>query len=851
MGLNDLAFDYEVEKSRWLLNETVRIEGTFDWPNKGEEFYHLVASGVQNLAEFQINNSTVLQTENSFRSWTSLSFPSDLLKQKGNKIVITFQSIMKEISNRKSEYGQGPPVLPECPPEVQQGVCGGQFLRKRATDFSWDWGPAVPIVGLTGNLEISSRPERPGVMVQVKRSVIDEPEADWFSQFELNHIPGPEIYPQSFWQVDVKLINFNTCSIEFLTLEISDHESVWILRAAIHGPRLRFKLPLGLVKSWSPNGSGSQALYDLKILSSQELKPFSRSLLPLMLYSRKIAFRDIQLDRSPDSFGTSFRFIVNDIPLFIKGANWVPTKLSFETLLDRQDRTLRLLQSLKSAGMNMLRVWGGGGYEDDYFYETAAELGFLIWSEFPFACETFPDDARFLVNVREEVVEQLMRIESFPSVAIFSGNNEVAQAIGQNWYGASQEDTKRLTHAYRKLFFDTVKTTIARSCFACLPFVVSSPSPGNETFDYPIPKGINSAGSGDVHIYDYVSDCWDPASHPVGRFVSEFGFQSFSDESTYLAFTQNQSGLLAEGVLSGEFFRSRQRRANGTEEILHAVQRHYGIPGGGEDPTISNVWFLSQLSQGYCLKLIFDSFKRKSDQISGGLVWSANDIWPAVSWSLIDYAGREKLGLSLLADKDENGLIIWTDGKGRLFAENLGTETVDRERPIRVYSYRSGRVVAEFEPLDLQNGAEISHFCPGIPSECIAMSSPYNYILLGSPRHISEDLLKALSFHPVDWTMLHPADQAESFFFAVSAEVITPFVWLRCKTHAVNFSPNGFLLVPGDVIVVESRMSKDVRLTPHQLRDCLDIRSLWAPSTALPAEADSWSVNDFVIVQAA
>jgi beta-mannosidase len=241
-------------------------------------------------------------------------------------------------------------------------------------------------------------------------------------------------------------------------------------------------------------------------------------------YPRAFAFRVIELDQRLLDVGRAFYFLVNARPIFMKGSNWIPAHVLPERVT--ADYLRDLLYSAKEANMNMLRVWGGGIYELDAFYDLADELGILIWQDFMFACSMYPADAASLANVAAEVRHQVRRLQRHPSIAVWAGNNENEAALRQNWYG-TDANFSVYKDDYIRLYVDTIKP-IARSLERSREFVVSSPSNGFQSeMDGYISLNPGSTLYGDIHNYNYVDNTWDWRKFPKPRFCSEYGFQSF------------------------------------------------------------------------------------------------------------------------------------------------------------------------------------------------------------------------------------------------------------------------------------------------------------------------------------
>jgi beta-mannosidase len=295
--------------------------------------------------------------------------------------------------------------------------------------------------------------------------------------------------------------------------------------------------------------------------------------------------------------------------------------------------------------MNILRVWGGGVYETEYFYDTADKLGILIWQDFMFACSMYPTNLEYLENVRTEVEYQLYRLRHHPSIIAWSGNNENEAALADNWYNT---DTKRELYEkdYRELYIKTIREKVLEiEPVESRPFISSSPSNGVESEEENwVAKNPYDALYGDVHFYDYKADGWDPASYPITRFMSEFGFQSLPSLSTITtAYDFDDLGLFSQ------LNQHRQHHEDGNQEILFEIMTHFSVPT--IDDFISII-YLSQINQAMSLKTGVEVCRRNRDTIEyksskglcwGIMYWQLNDVWVAPTWSSVDFGGVWKL----------------------------------------------------------------------------------------------------------------------------------------------------------------------------------------------------------------
>lgn len=441
------------------------------------------------------------------------------------------------------------------------------------------------------------------------------------------------------------------------------------------------------IKTWWPNNAGNQPLYRLQARISQvapkppmpehirvyptqdggfQAKPMhqsrmdspydatgkERNLLQISEKSIKVGFRSVELIQEPVTrddaeLGLTFKFRINGIDLFAMGSNWIPSHILPEMGADK-DYLRYLLKSAKDANMNMLRVWGGGLYESDEFYELADEMGIMIWHDLMFACALYPVDDAFLQSVRSEVEQQIQRLQHHPSIVLWAGNNENEVAISSPWWPEVVMWSKQLREMYSKMYVDTIRP-IVQILDPTRPYLESSPTNGLMSQAQPnsISRTPNDNKYGDVHHYDYLSDSFDWTSYPSARFASEYGFQSYPSFGA-LAMITNSSDWkypLTPNILH------RQHRLSGEFEIKLQIKAHFNeVDSGGVDKFKSFI-YLSQLTQAISIKTETEFYRRNraissQDNLGhtmGALYWQLNDVWQAPTWASIEFGGKWKM----------------------------------------------------------------------------------------------------------------------------------------------------------------------------------------------------------------
>ncbi|KAJ7385973.1 hypothetical protein OS493_012305 [Desmophyllum pertusum] len=364
------------------------------------------------------------------------------------------------------------------------------------------------------------------------------------------------------------------------------------------------------VKLWWPRGYGKPYLYTVKVVfvspSGQEQSSISRNM----------GFRKVNLVQEPikGAPGLGFHFEVNDLPIFLKGANWIPAD-AFE---DRVTSSVlrNLLQSAVDANMNVVRNWGGGIYQHDEFYNIADELGLLVWEEFMFACAMYPTDEEFLNSVKEEVRYQVSgRLHHHPSIILWSGNNENEAALAENWYNTSSM-FNRYANDYVKLYIDTIRKTLEEEDKS-RPFLSSSPSNGVDTErEGWVAKKPGSPYWGDVHFYNYTMDCWNRT-----------------------------------GPYNSAFMDHRQHHGDGNEQMLDQTKKHFKLSNSSDSlKKFKDTLFIIQVTQAQCMKTETEHYRRLQSELvqgqgrtMGTIYWQLNSIWQAPTWSSLEYGGQWKM----------------------------------------------------------------------------------------------------------------------------------------------------------------------------------------------------------------
>ncbi|XP_017879617.1 beta-mannosidase [Ceratina calcarata] len=611
--------------NRWVGNQSVSYSRTF-YANDtllNAPKVVLLFHGVDTFATILLNDQKIGETSNMF-----LRYTFDVTKRlnKGHNLLEVALSspvkVAEDLYNRQASKYVVPPI---CVPDDYNGECHVNHIRKMQASFAWDWGPAFPSMGIWKSVEI----------VPVNHIHINDITTDIHKE-------------NDFWNV-VIAISLETsgrsadCHISSV-LKINDQSTISNsssigLNPSNSGTRsiMLLKVPTDHVREWWPNGYGDQTLYSLTVTASTLADVKSKTV--------RVGFRTVELVQEPLKRGLSFYFRINGVPIFAKGSNFIPASI-FPESSAKADTVRHLLASAKHANMNMLRVWGGGLYESELFYDTADEYGIMIWQDFMFACGMYPTTKEFLDSVKEEVVQNVQRLKNHPSIIIWAGNNENEAALYGNWYGTGAQQIYKTD--YVKLYVDVIKEEVER-LDSTRPFVVSSPSNGlyTEKYNY-IGEDPYSKFYGDVHYYNYFNNGWDVHQYPRVRFSSEYGFQSLPSIYTMLPVMKT----INDSNIDGSFLKHRQHLASGTQYLKSLISKNLNIPETEDNlKQFKRYIYLSQINQAVSVKVETEYYRQSRSELNeigegmtmGALYWQLNDVWQAPSWSSIDFNGRWKM----------------------------------------------------------------------------------------------------------------------------------------------------------------------------------------------------------------
>ena len=566
--------------------------------------HFLQFDGLDTYASVFLNDSLLINTNNAFRTWEVDI--SDAL-QLENELKIMFQSTdsIEAAEAAKLQYS-----LPEAP---------RVFTRKPQFQYGWDWGPTIKTIGIFRDIKLQS------YTAARLKDVFFQTKSISYSLAILNAII--EIETPMYNEVSLEIENKTTGDISNFSFEIDKNKTEYTFPMTIKNPKL-----------WWTHNLGTPFLYDFEIRLKQDRNT-------LDAVSKKIGLRTIELINEKDVQGESFYFKLNGKSVYMKGANYIPQNI-FLPEITSEMRT-QLLNDAVEANMNMLRVWGGGIYEEDEFYSLCDEKGILVWQDFMFACAMYPGDPEFLENVKQEAIENVKRLRQHPSIALWCGNNENSEG----WYrwgwkdGKTEAQQQEIWEGYYAVF-NHILPKVIDSLQPSVSYWESSPKYGRGDKRYQF--------EGDAHDWWVWHDGY-PFEHfeeEVPRFMSEFGFQSFPSIEAIQYFTEQDSI-----DISHPSFKTHQKHARGFSLIREYMERDFPVPTEAEDYV-----YVSQLLQAHGITKGIHAHRRAKPYNMGTLYWQLNDCWPVVSWSSIDGLGNWK-ALHFKAKKAFENVLISTEEK--------------------------------------------------------------------------------------------------------------------------------------------------------------------------------------------
>ena len=772
---------------QWIDKKDWEYKTTFDVSEEvlSNENIDLVFKGLDTYADVYLNEKQVFKADNMFREWTIKA--KKQLKIGPNSLRIVFKSPIVAGLNFLKENGF---VLKATNDQAENGGLTKEqlvspFIRKAPYHFGWDWGPRFVTSGIW----------QPVFLRAWNKVEISD---FWVQQQSLN-----DKLATLNGQIEIQSTKIQTAEILISVNAKIISKKIYPLNIGTN--TIDFPFEIKNPKRWWTNGLGKANLYSIS--ADVVAGNYSDS------ESCKIGLRTLRLVQKPDSVGYSFYFELNGVPVFAKGANHIPNDMFLEKVT-KEVYEWEVETAVKS-NFNMLRVWGGGIYENDYFYELCDKKGILVWQDFMFACSLYPGNEMFLNSITQEAAYQVNRLRNHASIALWCGNNEIDVAWqnfepngGWGWKKYYTEPQKKQIWMAYDTIFNHILADAVKKYSPETPYWHSSPA------TVIAQKHASTTNkSGDVHYWDvwHRKKPFEKYADNIGRFMSEYGFQSFPELETVRKYA-----LPEDYDIESEVMRHHQRSSIGNVTIKDYMDRYYQKPLDFE-----KFLYVGQVLQAHGIQFAVESHRRAMPYNMGSLVWQINDCWPVASWSSTDYYRRWKAlqyelkrsfepviisayskadstYVSVISDKleDINALIEMNvcDFSGKILRSKNLKVNIKANKATTVFkgltAHLSTNVTGNYISFKLRSNNEF------LAEKVYFLTQPKN-LQLGKPNIISK--IKKLKN---SWTI------------RLKTDVLAKNVYLNSKGVEGFFSDNYFDLLPGDERIITFTCKLNNAATP-------------------------------------
>lgn len=739
----------------------------------------LRCEGLDTLCDVMMNGQTVLKADNMHRIWET--DVKQNLQEGKNRIEVLIHSATAYLDelNRKM-YD---PRIPDEEPALSH-------LRKAAYAYGWDWGPKLGDQGIWRGISVRSYDRAKLEDVYVRQE----------------HLPG-----QVKLRVQVGIQKWKDGEYQALAqLESPAHEK-WEGSVEFFGDQAELEISVNHPLLWWPNRLGDQPLYGLTVtLTENGVKLDEQEM--------KIGLRTIALKKEDDKWGQSFTFVVNGEEIFAMGANYIPE----DAMLGRrtEEKTRRMLADCRNANYNMIRVWGGGHYAEDAFYDLCDEYGILVWQDHMYACRAYEFTEELKKSITQETVDNVKRLRNHACLALWCGNNEI-EMLWANFgfekrYGAKMKDD------YLEQF-ESYLPRLTGTLDPATPYWHSSPSSVGHIVD------TDNENFGDTHYWG-VWHGQEPLTNYRNiypRFNSEFGIQSFPCLKTMKTFT-----ALEDRNIFSEVCESHQKNGTGNEKILFYISENFRYPYG-----FDSLLYVSQLVQAEGMRYGVEHWRRNRGRCMGALIWQLNDCWPVASWSCVDYDNRWK-AVQYMAKRFYAPVLLSACEEGKTAALHVTNDTGNavlgsvhwelRHRDGKVLN--SGDAPVEVPGLStrqvvkLDFGVGTEGFCPREDFLSYALYKGKQAVSSGICLFVKNKHFELKEPHIKVETM----EEEDAFIITLRSDSLARFVELDLTDADAVFEDNIFDLEPGKekrIGLEKNRISR--RVTLEEIRQQLKIRSLY------------------------
>lgn len=743
----------------------------------------LVCEGLDTLAEISINGTFLAKTDNMHRTW---KFQAKKLLHPGkNEIQIVFRSVLRFIEDYPYEAHKKINYIP-C-----GSMKGNQLLRKAHSMFGWDWGPQTIDAGIFRDIYLQgyshARIEDIRIHQQHAKNVSVQ------TSITLSEsVPGQKLCVELSEDGADKPLQTKLCK--------TNADGVAAVDFVIENPKL-----------WWPNDYGDQPLYIVRTTLLDEDGTSLESI------TRRIGLRTLTISQEKDEWGNEFAFCVNGVKIFTRGGNYIPDDCLYTRITEK--KLDYILESCRRAHFNCVRVWGGGYYPSDAFYDLCDEKGLIVWQDLMYACNVYDVTDAFAENCRQETYDNVRRLRHHASLGLWCGNNEIESAW-DHW-GDFQKETPYLRADYIRLFEEVLPKAVQEADGETF-YWHSSPSSGG-CFDNP-----DDVNRGDTHYWDvwHGQKPFTDYRKYFFRFCSEFGFQSFPCAKTVNSFTLEDDRNIFSRVME-----SHQKNDAANGKMLYYLSENLRYP-----KDLTHLLYASQVLQGMAIKYGVDHWRRNRGRCMGTLYWQINDDWPAPSWSSIDYFGRWK-ALHYMAQKfyaPHAVSMTLEDHRCHVYFSNESFETTEYSLTLSIRDL-SGNVLETYETKG--NSPAFSAIETAVVDIC-SLEDQKDDVFLEAVIHTKDQKVlkdvetlvpyKYLNLkNPVISTEAEETNDA--FILHISSDCFAPFVALDFDDADVIFSDNFFHLTDKtvqDIIVKKEDILQGHFENAEDFRKRLQILSL-------------------------
>lgn len=783
-GMNEQKVQW-VEKEDWLYRTVFTV--TADQLKSDAAW--LTFEGLDTYADVYLNGSLLLKADNMFVGHKLAV--KDVLREGENRLMIRFRSPVEETAPQWDTDGFNYPADNDHS-EKRMSV----YTRKAPYSYGWDWGIRLATSGIWRPVKLTFCNGAAIDDFFVCQQEVTEQVAKVDNQLEINNVTST---PKEA-QVKVVYAYGEQADTLTRTVVLQPGKNSLSMPAWIEKPHL-----------WMPNGWGDPALYTFTAIVSVDGKEVASR-------EEAIGLRSIRVVMEDDKDGKSFYFEVNGKPMFAKGSNYIPGDALLPNMTG--ERYARLFEDIRAANMNMVRVWGGGIYEDDRFYEEADRNGILVWQDFIFACTTYPHDPTFLKRVSEEAVYNMRRLRNHASLAMWCGNNEIYE--GMRYWGWKDKYSpvvwKEMTEGYDVLFRQLLPELVAANDPGRF-YMHGSPYEAN----WGRPESWKIADSHNWGTW-YGQKPFESLDTEIPRFMSEYGFQAFPEMKTIRMFASPEDYELESPVMNAH-----QKASIGNFLIKKTMALYYKVPEKFED-----LIYAGLILQGQGMRHGIEAHRRHRPYCMGSLPWQLSDSWPVVSWSSIDYYGNWKAMhyqirrafAPVLVDaiKEGNNLSYYIMSD-RLTDEELtlNLELMDFNGKVYRKQKVDGLLPANTSKLFYQEPVEQA--LAGRDSATTFMhmvvKSKKGEVLSDEIYYFAHPKDQLLPKTPLQWQVKQKKGYCE---VTVKADKLARDIFIEVPVQGVRFSDNFFDLLPGQKkkVIITSPDGKSLdhlQVTVHQLSD--------------------------------